>query len=397
VVVAGLAAATFLFLRPSQDRAVTRSGQSVTAVPSGSAPSTAPVVDPALTAFWQKNSAVLAAPARAATTSTTGVVRQEFARGVAYADAAGHVGYVTGGIRTAFDSAGADDLGVPLGLQSCAGRACSQAFTGGSILWSPDGGPQVVPATRTVRLQVAVNFRDVAGEGQGLELADGRRMKRGVVYRSDQLGGSGAVDLLALRTLGLSDIFDLRTPSAVRSTPDPVLKGVTNHLSNLFAVQSSPAGREVTAGQARRSMEAMNREFVTVAAQRAKLLGVLEGIANSKGPVLVHCAAGKDRTGWVSAMLEFIAGADETTVLAQYLESNEYRKAEITASVEKVRARRGQAAAEVSRAKAVVAKSYLEAGLAEAKSRYGSIERYLSVGVGLPDAVRARLVDKLVG
>ena len=50
-------------------------------------------------------------------------------------------------------------------------------------------------------------------------------------------------------------------------------------------------------------MRAMNRAFVTDSAQRKRIAQVLRAISKADGPVLIHCTAGKDRTGWVSAML----------------------------------------------------------------------------------------------
>ena len=81
-------------------------------------------------------------------------------------------------------------------------------------------------------------------------------------------------------------------------------------------------------------MRAMNRAFVTDSKQRGRIAQVLTAIARAKGPVLIHCAAGKDRTGWVSAMLQEIAGVTKwESIRDQYLLSNTYRDALIKSRV----------------------------------------------------------------
>jgi protein-tyrosine phosphatase len=357
-----------------------------------------PTVDARLQSLWSEHAEKIGRPAEPAVESD-GVVRQQFHDGVMYADAQGHAGYVTGGIRVAYDSsADAGDVGTPLGVQVCVakGTACYQAFTAGTILWSGDDGAQVVPAAKTLRLKVAANFRDVAGEGAGLPVAGGRTMKRGVVYRSDRLTGAETIDRLALRSLGLTDIYDLRTTETARRSPDPSIKGATYHLVNLFGTTRTPDDHPGTVAQVESSMKRMNERFVTDPVQRARLRNVLEAVAGSEGPVLIHCTEGKDRTGWTSAMLQLIAGADERAVLEQYLASNEYRKAVVAVEVEKVGARQGSAAARLYRAQRVLDASYLEAGLAAARARYGSVARYLRAGVGLSEETLRQLRERLV-
>lgn len=254
--------------------------------------------------------------------------------------------------------------------------------------------PPVVEVPATVRLDGAANFRDLAGDGT--QLGAGAHLARGVVYRSGKLSELTAADLTALRGLGLSEILDLRTPDVAARAPDPKLPGVRVHLMNLYGTARSVAMPQTSVAAVRSRLRELNRAFVTDPDQRHRLRNVLERIASASGPVVIHCTDGKDRTGWVSAMLQYVAGADDATVLASYLESNTYRAAQIRQEYAARKAAKGAVAAELYRAQALVRADYLGAGLAAARSRYGSVDAYLRDGVGLSqatvDALRAKLV-----
>ncbi len=256
--------------------------------------------------------------------------------------------------------------------------------------------PSASTASDTVRLTGAPNFRDLAGDGAGLQLADGRHLARGVVYRSGKLSNLTAADLKALTSLGLVAIFDLRTPDVARRSPDPAVAGADYQLINLFGVQTAPSPRIRTVADARARLRELNVEFVTDPEQRRRLRDVLEQIAAASGPVLIHCTEGKDRTGWVSAMLAHLAGADDQVVLSSYLASNQYRAAELKAGYAARKKADGRAAAELYLAQARVEPQYLQAGLEAAQSGYGGLDGYLRDGVGLTEATIEKLRAKLI-
>lgn len=246
----------------------------------------------------------------------------------------------------------------------------------------PTAAPTATAAT-SLRLASVGNFRDVAGTG--LPLADGSQMRTGVVYRSGKLSTISAADLRRLRALGLSDIIDLRTNYVARRSPDPAVPGAEHHLINLFAVYRSPAASFSSVSKARAHMRSLNRGFVAQKAQRAQIAEVLKLIATADGPVLVHCTEGKDRTGWISAILQLVAGADREQVVAEYLKSNTFRSAQIAK------------AGKVKRALLKVDASYLNAGLAEMDRRYGGLDGYLHDGLGLSTSTLNSLRGRLRG
>jgi protein-tyrosine phosphatase len=232
------------------------------------------------------------------------------------------------------------------------------------------------------------NFRDVAGSG--VVLADGTTMTTGWVYRSGRLSGLSSSDTATLADLGITDIYDLRTAGAARSAPDPAIPGATRHLIDVFAGHHKGFTGSSTKA-ARAFMRGMNTAFVTSSAQRKRIAKVLTAIANANTPVLLHCTEGKDRTGWVSAMLLKVAGADRKTIVDQYLLSNTYRKQLIADRVAAALAAHGSRKAAIVSELETLRSSYLEAGLNKAATKYGSLTRYLTRGLKLSSATIAKL------
>jgi protein-tyrosine phosphatase len=244
-----------------------------------------------------------------------------------------------------------------------------------------------------LRVSSVENFRDVAGDG--LRLSDGAVMATGVVYRSAKLATISGADLGRLRKAGLALVIDLRTTAVASRAPDPGVRGARHELVNIYGTATVPPLRDRTVPGARAYMRGLNVGFVTNPGQRARIARALKLIASAKGPVVIHCSEGKDRTGWVSAVLQLAAGAEREDVVAEYLKSNEYRADVIAASYRETAARAGVDAARVGRALLTVDASYLEAGLDELEERYGDIDGYLTRGLGLSDATIARLRSRL--
>jgi protein-tyrosine phosphatase len=249
------------------------------------------------------------------------------------------------------------------------------------------------PPAAPLQLSSITNFRDVAGTG--LALPGGKHMATGVVYRSATLKGLSAKDAKALRKAGVGEVIDLRTDYVAAHSPDPAIKGVTHHVVNIFAVTRTTSVRYRTVAAARAHMRQMNVDFVDVAAQRRKIAKALTLIAAADGPILFHCTEGKDRSGWISALLQLAVGASRSDVTTEYLKSNEFRTELINAAYRATLKSSGRTAADVERALMKLQPDYLGAGLAELEARYGDIEGYLSKGLGLSSATVQRLRERL--
>ncbi|RVW07105.1 tyrosine-protein phosphatase [Prescottella agglutinans] len=272
------------------------------------------------------------------------------------------------------------------------------ATAAGSLDFAPFGSAgfgSSAPTVETPRLASVDNFRDVAGPGYTNTL--GLRLNTGVFYRANAITPTDA-DLATLGSLGLSAIYDLRTNEEVAQKPDRPVDGAEYvRIPILSGDLAAGVAKLKTPDDARRFMQDMNRSFVTDPAARAGFAQLLTDLADTSGPQLYHCTAGKDRTGWTSALLLGIAGASRETVMDDYLLTNEYSAASIERSYQGIAATQGQAVADVYRPLLGVDASYLQAGLDELKAQYGTVENYLRTGLGLSQTTIGKLALKLLG
>lgn len=242
-----------------------------------------------------------------------------------------------------------------------------------------------------LRLATADNFRDVAGPGPGpgYPTADGARLRRGVFYRSSELRLSEE-DLAALSSLGLTAVIDLRSDTEVAMHPDPEVPGARSVHVDVLGIPVEELAALRTREQAEALMHAVYRGFVEDERSRTHLGDVLRQLATGS-PQLFHCTAGKDRTGWVAALLLHIAGVDDPTIDSDYLLTNALT-ARTRASTEALIAEHlgpeGVAALEPT---LVVDSAYLRAASAAVAERYGDRSAYLRDGLGLDEDVLTRL------
>ncbi|WP_287484396.1 tyrosine-protein phosphatase [Rhodococcus sp. (in: high G+C Gram-positive bacteria)] len=252
----------------------------------------------------------------------------------------------------------------------------------------------------TPRLASLDNFRDVAGPAAGYVTADGKRVASGLLYRSNALTPND-FDFAALHMLGLTVVYDLRTDGEIAKHPDrtPVGAQYTHVpvLTDAWATEfMDTVARSQTPEQTREAMREMQRTLVTDTGARAGFGQLLTDIANTEGPQVFHCSAGKDRTGWVAALLLNIAGVARETVVSDYLLTNEYSAGSINAALDDIAAARGEQIAQIMAPLYWVEDSYLEAGFTQVEQQYGSFDNYLVEGLGLDQEIIAKLRGKLV-
>lgn len=254
----------------------------------------------------------------------------------------------------------------------------------------------------------APNARDIGG----YRTADGRRMVTGRVFRSDALSRLTAADTAVLSQLGVATVADLRgpgevealgadrLPGGVRLLPMPIFDPAADLYGLVARLLAAGPGRPLAAlghGGAERLMLDSYRWFVSDAGARQHCGGLLRRLAEPGAlPLLYHCTAGKDRTGWLTAILLRLLGVEADTVLADYLASNEFGRPGLSRLVAEV----GTVAPEVDPGLLTpllqVRPDYLAAGLAAADARYGSFDSFVEVGLGVDAATRDALVAALL-
>jgi protein-tyrosine phosphatase len=245
-----------------------------------------------------------------------------------------------------------------------------------------------------VRLASADNFRDIAGIDTAYVAADGTALRRGVVFRSNELQLSDA-DAASVGALGVTAVYDLRHDHEIEAHPDVPVPGASWHhlevkgipMEAVSSLETREAGTEV--------MHEVYRSFVDKPGARAAFSELLTRIAVNDGVHLFHCTAGKDRTGWAAALLLHVAGVDEETILADYLLTNEFSSGTREKYLGLVAEHLGADKVEVYERVMVADADYLDSAYAAAAAAYGDLDGYLRAGLGLADATLGRLRAKL--
>ncbi|PWI41587.1 tyrosine-protein phosphatase [Streptomyces sp. ICBB 8177] len=260
--------------------------------------------------------------------------------------------------------------------------------------------PQSVTAQPEPELTGVRNFRDVGG----LATTDGRRVARGRLYRSGHLAHATEQDAACLSALGLHTILDFRNSSDIAlEGPDVSLDGVRN----LNMPLSDPAaGADFWLSVREGDLETLHAalgdgrgERRMIGAYRSLVLErtaehgrMLELIADSAAvPVLLHCAAGKDRAGTSMAIILLALGVRRDEIEADYLLSNDAHR--------RYRVQRAAHAEPATTPEVMALLSplfearieYLTAAFDTIEERWGSADRYLADGLGLSDERRERL------
>ncbi|NHV30123.1 tyrosine-protein phosphatase [Burkholderia sp. D-99] len=257
---------------------------------------------------------------------------------------------------------------------------------GSTSLLSACGGDSIsVAPVTTPRLASAPNFRDTAGpDGTGYATTGGAKMKKGVIYRSSALALS-STDVATVGTLGIKQICDLRTPAEIKTQPDVTLAGAA--WQNLNVLGSASIDPLPTSGAtATAFMLRMYRAFVTSDTAHASYHALFAGFAGTGENLVFHCTAGKDRTGWATAILHTIVGVPQQTIVDDYLLTNAYSAAEIAASVSQAQKAGGQNAADMMTALQGAHADYLQAAFDQVTASYGSMASYIANGLQLDQA-----------
>lgn len=255
---------------------------------------------------------------------------------------------------------------------------------------------------RLVNFDRILNFRDFGG----WETADGARVARGKLYRSASFHDATDADIAKLDAMDLRFLVDLRRPEERTHEPsrwssescrvifnDEGAGAATALPPHLVALLQSDLSPQAT----RNYMTSLYRE-IPYDLRLVRLYRDWFAELGEGGAGVIHCAAGKDRTGIACALTLFALGVDEESVFADYEFTNqavdlERRMPRIQERMEERLSRKLDP--EALRPMLGVELGYLHAALDEINARSGSVDAYLSevLGIGAPE--RGVLRNKL--
>lgn len=258
-------------------------------------------------------------------------------------------------------------------------------------------GGGVIAAERLVAVEGTMNFRDLGGYSS----ADGRRVRWGLVFRSDALSALTDDGHELLDQLGIRVIHDLRYEAEQTDAPTQLREGSGIRLRSLpigggaaesvamMAQVMAGAVKEITVGY----MADLYRQLI--GAEATTFAALLHSLAQPDSlPALFHCTAGKDRTGMGAALLLRLLGVADEVILDDYELTTRYRSQR---RLEELAPRFAEAGVDVERVTPffIAPRPALEAALSEVRRR-GGVEQYLTKDGGLDPLVLERLRSELL-
>jgi protein-tyrosine phosphatase len=265
---------------------------------------------------------------------------------------------------------------------------------------------------------VAVGIGELSGAWNFRDVAEETGVRPGRFFRSSELSHLDDSGREAFRQLGITDVADLRSAREIdRHGPGLVPHGVEVHLLHFHEVSAvdgeapheaafqkmmgeKPDDEDIAVA-ARRFMTDEYLRFPTLSGAQRAVRQVVSLLANER-PVIAHCFAGKDRTGFTVATVLGAVGVDRDVIVADFLRSNDAvprLREQILASIRE----RTDTAEEVTFAEARltdavlgVQEEYLDASRLSIEENYGSLRGYLEAS-GVPPADLARVHTALLG
>ena len=257
---------------------------------------------------------------------------------------------------------------------------------------------------RVIALLGVHNFRDYGG----YRALDGGRIRQGLLWRSGQHVDASDGDLAIIDRIGLRTVIDLRGSSERRQYPcrrsdtfsgtllfvDAETVGDASQAPHVEAAQHAP-----TAEQAHVRMIELYGHMPFRPTLVAVFRLYFDALANNDGPSLLHCLAGKDRTGIAVALLHHLLGVHGDDIMADYMLTNTAGNIErrIAAGAAMVRRNFGpKMSDDAVRTLMSVHPAYLDAGFSSITDQHGSVAAYADAVLGMTPDKLARIRANLV-
>ncbi|GAB5453465.1 MAG: tyrosine-protein phosphatase [Halioglobus sp.] len=280
-----------------------------------------------------------------------------------------------------------------------------------AVLQFVPAAPVVVPSTlpaderenhRLLNFEGIHNFRDLGG----YPAADGRQVKWGVLYRTGTLAHASRADMDVLARLQLETLIDFRSAMEKEEEPNRLPEPLT---FEVVEIPTLDKGNETMVAEIFERIDSGNfegfdpdatmiegnRQFASEFTPQFRLF--TQEVLEAQGrPVLWHCSAGKDRTGFAAAILLRILGVDQETVMADYLASRQPSLDARKSTLLMLRIFKGEEAAEKLAVLMGVERSWLEAAFEKVDEQWGSFDAYVRDGLALSDADVERLRSNLL-
>lgn len=279
------------------------------------------------------------------------------------------------------------------------------------FLVCPNERKNYVISTRLVNLDGTDNFRDCGG----YETIEGRRVKWGLLYRSDQLSNISERDVTFLENMGLKTIVDYRSKSEASAAPDKEISDTNTYSLDPNAKTAQLAAGSIDTdknksildllkehkfnpekyGDPEENMYKEYKKFIHSDSSKKAYRELIKLILDEHNlPLVQHCRGGKDRTGFGAAIILLALGVREEWVIYDYTLTTQYRveKNKRQMNLYKKYTKDEKTLTLLStlqQSKAI----YMETAINEMKKTYGSIDSYLKDALGIDQNVKEKLKE----
>lgn len=261
------------------------------------------------------------------------------------------------------------------------------------IIRLPDDLPE-----RILTVDGAINFRDIGG----YRTADGHRVRTGLIYRSGALGNLSPAGLEQLGNLGIKLVCDLRSKEEQVDAPDKLPQEPAPEYLHLPLLAAENRRERISALFLNRSkFAAMMPDMYTrvIIDGNAHLYGeILRRLANPDNlPTIIHCTAGKDRTGIAAMLILSLLGVPEDVILADYSLSNLYYNSFVEFGQHAIKSIAWTGVrAEDLQPLFVSNPTTLKTAIDHILLKYGSVENYLRSAAGVNNELQAKIKTNLL-
>jgi len=262
---------------------------------------------------------------------------------------------------------------------------------------APDCGSSTIISERRVPLEGSVNFRDLGG----YQTVDGRRIKWGQIFRSDNLGRLIDRDVRYLQRMGIRLVCDFRTPAEANKLPDRFPQPSRSRYLHLPIQHGEfdPAN----------SFERIKKGDIDWMTEEFMINGYLKNIDNcgpvwlnffnnlalgANRPLVFHCTGGKDRAGVCAALILLTLGVSEKTVIEDHGLSNIY----IAPVLEKIYAQIRSYGVDPQQVAPyfTASRKAISQAIDHIRNTYGSAAQYLATKAGVEPRILKRLKTDLL-
>ena len=231
------------------------------------------------------------------------------------------------------------------------------------------------------------NFRDMGG----YQTHDGKQVKRGLLYRSGHLAKNTEKDIKRLSELNIKTIVDFRSLEETQLHPNPELEG-TRYL-HLPAAADGQINADMKSIP-RMGSDMMVRFYAEIPIGNAAFRQLFQMLlSGDHTPLLIHCTAGKDRTGGASALILMALGVPMETIMEDYLLTNVHLKDFTEQVIAMYRPMLSEEEVKNMEMMLSARADFLNASIKKINEVYGDFDTYLSKDLGLSDHDRQRLMD----